>query len=50
MDLIIRKAAQGRITEMIECVTNGDDGYYDEEVDIGFFCACGERSENGNHH
>lgn len=21
-----------------------------EEVDIGFFCACGERSEYGNHH
>ena len=21
-----------------------------QEVDIGFFCACGERSENGNHH
>ena len=28
MDLISREAAQCRITEMIECVTNGDDGYY----------------------
>lgn len=27
-DLISRKALQGRITEMIECVTNGDDAYY----------------------